>query len=70
MSYRPGVYVVDRRTNRLGRVVGGQGAFTRLRPPGGGEAWDCPTGYARLATEREQRTAGIAALGTDQEVSR
>lgn len=69
MSYRPGVYVVDRRTNKLGRVMGREGPYMQLRPPGGGTEWDCPPDAARLATEQERRDAGIAANGTEREVT-
>ncbi|MFG2226043.1 hypothetical protein [Streptomyces sp. NPDC048644] len=69
MSYRSGVYVVDRRTNRLGRVVGNQGPCLQLRPPGGGVGWGCPSGHARLATAREQRAAGIRADEAEPEVT-
>jgi hypothetical protein len=62
-SYRTGVYVVDRRSNLIGRVMGNEGPNLQLRAPSGGREWDCPPGCARLATERE---AGIAASGAEK----
>ncbi|MFG2307495.1 hypothetical protein ACGFS9_02215 [Streptomyces sp. NPDC048566] len=35
-------YAVDVRDGRLGRVAGERDGRVRLRPPGGGRAWDCP----------------------------
>ncbi|OEV29043.1 hypothetical protein AN219_18645 [Streptomyces nanshensis] len=61
MSYRPGVYVVDRRRNKLGRVVGNDGPYLLLRPPAGGVEWNCPPESARLSTPHERREARIAA---------
>lgn len=58
MSYRKGVYVVDRRTNRVGKVMETHGMYMQLRPPRGGVEWDCPPASARLATARERREAG------------
>ncbi|MFF5582733.1 hypothetical protein [Streptomyces hygroscopicus] len=65
MSYPTGTYVVDQRRNRLGRVMGSEGPYIQLRPPGGGQEWDCPPDATRPATESERRAAGIAANGTD-----
>lgn len=63
MSYRKGVYVVDRRTNRVGEVMDTHGTYMQLRPPRGGAEWDCPPTAVRLATQAERRAAGIAANG-------
>ncbi|WP_431980612.1 hypothetical protein [Streptomyces qinglanensis] len=64
MSYRNGVYVVDRRTNRVGKVMDTHGTYMQLRPPRGGTEWDCPPAAARLATQAECHDAGITANGT------
>ncbi|MCB5912275.1 hypothetical protein [Streptomyces pinistramenti] len=68
MSYRTGIYVIDRRTGRLGRVMGCEGTYLQLRPPGGGIEWDCPPGDARLSTARERRAAGIRADEAEPQV--
>lgn len=71
MSYRIGVYVIDRRRKELGRVMGNVGPSLQLRSPGGGTEWDCPPSVARLATQAECCVAGIAANGarTGRELS-
>lgn len=35
-------YVIDSRDGRIGRVMGREGPYVQLRPPGGGREWDCP----------------------------
>ncbi|MFD8690388.1 hypothetical protein [Streptomyces sp. NPDC059651] len=45
----PGSFAVDARDGRIGRVMGRVGASVRLRPPGGGAAWDCPPASVRPA---------------------
>ena len=57
MTYRTGAYVVDTRTDRLGRVTGVFGAIADLRTPGGAE-WRAPHSALRLATTREMEAAG------------
>lgn len=37
-----GAYVLDGRDGRVGQVMGYEGDRVRLRPPGGGQEWDCP----------------------------
>ncbi|WP_394816371.1 hypothetical protein [Streptomyces mooreae] len=43
----PGSFAVDGRDGRVGLVigvvVGNEGSLVRLRPPGGGAPWDCPS---------------------------
>ncbi|RXS82186.1 hypothetical protein EST92_15040 [Streptomyces sp. TM32] len=45
----PGSYAVDGRDGRIGRVVGHEGPFVQLRPPGGGAPWHCPPHALRAA---------------------
>lgn len=45
----PGSYAVDGRDGRVGRVMGCDGPFVRLRPPGGGPVWNCPPYELRAA---------------------
>ncbi|WP_301128895.1 hypothetical protein [Streptomyces cacaoi] len=66
MSYRTGVYVVDRRRGQVGRVMGRNGRYLLLRRPHGGVEWDCPPDAARLASQAERRAAGVSARGTDR----
>ncbi|WP_338703948.1 hypothetical protein V2W30_17945 [Streptomyces sp. Q6] len=37
-----GTYVIDRRDGRVGQIMGHEGGYVQLRPPGGGREWDCP----------------------------
>ncbi|MFF1355623.1 hypothetical protein [Streptomyces sp. NPDC058297] len=37
-----GAYVIDVRDGRVGQVMGREGGYVQLRPPGGGREWDCP----------------------------
>ncbi|WP_030610045.1 hypothetical protein [Streptomyces sclerotialus] len=55
-----GSYVVDTRFGRIGEVMGHEGPYVQLRPPGGGREWDCPPGDAREATPRERLAARTA----------
>lgn len=41
---RVGSYVLDGRDGRVGQVMGAEPGQVRLRPPGGGPEWGCPTG--------------------------
>ncbi|MFD9974619.1 hypothetical protein ACFWZR_10010 [Streptomyces sp. NPDC059017] len=41
-SVGEGEYVIDSRDGRIGRVMGREGPYVQLRPPGGGQEWDCP----------------------------
>ncbi|MFE0877331.1 hypothetical protein ACFW4X_21150 [Streptomyces smyrnaeus] len=66
MTYRDGVYVIDRRTGRLGRVLGNDGSL-QLCAPDTGATWECPPDAARLATQAERRAAGIAANGATRD---
>ncbi len=46
---RIGAYAVDARTGRAGQVMGREGGYVQLRPPGGGREWDCPAEAVELA---------------------
>ncbi|WP_233416461.1 hypothetical protein [Streptomyces sp. N35] len=37
-----GAYAVDTRTGTVGQVMGREGGYVQLRPPGGGREWNCP----------------------------
>lgn len=62
MTVACGRYVVDMRDGRLGRVMGHEGPYVQLRPPGGGREWDCPPAALRDAGTWEELRAQVAAL--------
>lgn len=64
VTYRPGVWLLDRRSGVVGRLVEVAGPWLVLRAPVGGREWECPPGAVRLATQRERWAAGVAANGT------
>ncbi|MFC5724379.1 hypothetical protein ACFP1Z_29920 [Streptomyces gamaensis] len=64
MTYRTGVYVVDRRTGRLGQLMGKEGPYVQLRPLGGGREWDCLPRALRLAPPDEIRQERAASAGS------
>ncbi|MFI1971793.1 hypothetical protein [Streptomyces cinnamoneus] len=53
MTYRVGAFVVDRRIDKVGQVMGREGPYVQLRPVGGGREWDCPPAALRLARAAE-----------------
>ncbi|MFG2209202.1 hypothetical protein [Streptomyces sp. NPDC048638] len=55
-----GGYVVDVRDGRLGKVMGQEGPYVQLRPPGGGREWDCPPDAVRPAGSRDALRARVA----------
>ncbi|MFG2311219.1 hypothetical protein ACGFS9_21495 [Streptomyces sp. NPDC048566] len=55
-----GSYAVDTRTGRVGLVAGGDGPAVRLKPLGGGRAWQCPPEAVRRATAAERISAATA----------
>ncbi|MFG2227468.1 hypothetical protein [Streptomyces sp. NPDC048644] len=57
-----GRYVVDARDGRVGRVMGQEGPYVQLRPPGGGREWDCPPDAVRATMPREELWARVAEL--------
>ncbi|MEU1144020.1 hypothetical protein ACFYO9_13600 [Streptomyces sp. NPDC005863] len=48
-----GALVVDSTRQRLGRVMGHEGPYIQLRPPGGGREWDVRPESVRGAVEHE-----------------
>ncbi|MFJ8672584.1 hypothetical protein [Streptomyces sp. NPDC093589] len=56
----PGSFVVDARTERVGRGVAADGHRLRLAPIGGGREWHCASGTARPATVTERLSAATA----------
>ncbi|MEU3350727.1 hypothetical protein [Streptomyces sp. NPDC037389] len=59
ITYRPGVWLIDTRLNRLGRLMATEGGRAQLRPPRGGREWDAGPVALRLATPVEKRAAGV-----------
>lgn len=57
-----GALAVDTSTGRLGRVMGFEGPYVQLRPPGGGREWDADPARVRSADEAEKLRAGILEL--------
>ncbi|MEV5376971.1 hypothetical protein B7P34_29455 [Streptosporangium nondiastaticum] len=47
-----GAYVIDTRTDEVGQVITSADDLLRLRPPGGGAAWDCPVEATEVTTLR------------------
>ncbi|WP_436738216.1 hypothetical protein [Streptomyces sp. BBFR102] len=54
-----GAFAVDVRDGRLGRVMGSEGPYIQLRPPGGGKEWDCPPRAVRAADRKEVLRAKV-----------
>ncbi|MEU6678870.1 hypothetical protein [Streptomyces sp. NPDC046925] len=54
-----GVLVIDLRRQRLGRVMGHEGPYLQLRPPGGGREWDADPERVRQAEGDEILRAGV-----------
>ncbi|UGY95325.1 hypothetical protein [Streptomyces gobiensis] len=57
-----GAYAVDTRTDRVGQVMGHEGPYVQLRPPGGGREWDCPPDRLRRAAPRDELRARVMEL--------
>ncbi|MEU9112236.1 hypothetical protein AB0D04_10670 [Streptomyces sp. NPDC048483] len=55
-----GRYAVDGRDGRIGKVMGQEGPYVQLRPPGGGREWDCPPGALRPAGPWDELRAKVA----------
>ncbi|HEY9369727.1 hypothetical protein [Streptomyces sp.] len=64
-AHAVGAYVVDSRDGRVGRVMGRQGPYVQLRPPGGGLEWDCPAEALAPAAPRDVLRARVRAVNRD-----
>nr|WP_329452914.1 hypothetical protein [Streptomyces sp. NBC_01724] len=60
MSPDTGALVVDRRSGKVGVVMGHVGPYVQLRPPGGGREWDAPPQEVRPPTSAEELSAKVA----------
>ncbi|GAB3953541.1 hypothetical protein [Streptomyces sparsus] len=60
-----GTHAVDTRSGRMGRVMGHEGPFVQLRPPGGGREWDCPPDALRCALASEELRVRVARLNRE-----
>ncbi|WP_107097909.1 hypothetical protein [Streptomyces atriruber] len=54
---KTGDLAVDEARQRLGQVMGHEGPYLQLRPPGGGREWDADPARVRPAAESEIRRA-------------
>ncbi|WP_327429644.1 hypothetical protein [Streptomyces sp. NBC_01236] len=57
-----GGLVVDTKTNKIGYVMGNEGPYVQLRPPGGGCEWDADPSAIRQATDTEVLRARVTEL--------
>lgn len=55
-----GALVVDRRSGKVGVVMGHVGPYVQLRPPRGGLEWDVPPEDVRPPTPTEELSAKVA----------
>ncbi|MET9592020.1 hypothetical protein ABZY45_13805 [Streptomyces sp. NPDC006516] len=55
-----GALVVDRRSGKVGVVMGHVGTYVQLRPPRGGQEWDVPPEDVRSPTPTEELSAKVA----------
>jgi hypothetical protein len=55
-----GALVVDRRSGKVGVVMGHVGSYVQLRPPRGGREWDVPPQDLRAPTPAEELSAKVA----------
>jgi hypothetical protein len=62
---RPGTYVVDVRNGRVGQVMGREGGYVQLRPPGGGKEWDCPPEDVQPAPPGEVLRARVREINAE-----
>ncbi|WP_229696642.1 hypothetical protein [Streptomyces lasiicapitis] len=56
-----GALVVDRRSGKVGVVMGHVGPYVQLRPLRGGREWDVPPEDVRTPTPMEELSAKVAA---------
>lgn len=62
---RPGTYAVDVRSGRVGQVMGCEGGYVQLRPPGGGKEWDCPPEDVQPAPPGEVLRAKVREINAE-----
>lgn len=60
-----GSYAVDSRDGRIGQVMGQEGSYVQLRPPGGGVEWDCPPEAVLPAPPGQELRARVAELNRE-----
>lgn len=60
-----GALVVDTATNRIGYVMGREGPYIQIRPPGGGREWDANPERVREATRNEQLRARVTEINQE-----
>ncbi|MFE0132048.1 hypothetical protein ACFWY6_10795 [Streptomyces sp. NPDC059037] len=57
-----GTLVVDTNRMRLGRLMGHEGPYVQLRPPGGGREWDAKPENVRRAHDDELLRVSVAEM--------
>ncbi|WP_406148385.1 hypothetical protein [Streptomyces anulatus] len=65
-----GGFAVDARDGRVGRVTGRSGPNVRLRPPGGGPEWDCPSEAVRPASPGVVLRARVTEINREGQLPR
>ncbi|MGW6358787.1 hypothetical protein ACWFR5_27335 [Streptomyces sp. NPDC055092] len=60
-----GAYVIDVRDGRVGQVMGREGGYVQLRPPGGGREWDCPPEAVEPAPVTEELRARVRVVNRE-----
>ncbi|MEU0214328.1 hypothetical protein ABZ281_04115 [Streptomyces sp. NPDC006265] len=53
---------IDTARDKIGYVMGHEGPYLQLRPPGGGVEWDADPKKVRLATDTEALRARVTEL--------
>lgn len=61
-----GALVVDTATNKIGYVMGREGPYVQIRPPGGGREWDADPDRIREATKNEELRARVSELNHEE----
>ncbi|WP_409471283.1 hypothetical protein [Streptomyces sp. HC307] len=65
-----GTLAVDTRNDRLGEVMGAEGSYVQLRPPGGGIEWDVPPQALREATTSDELRAKVREVNASRRWTR
>lgn len=60
-----GALVVDTATNKIGYVMGREGPYVQIRPPGGGREWDADPDRIREATRNETLRARVSEVNRE-----